>query len=139
MGEYAIQKSNSWLGDRTGWYVSGGYRFNQFTPYLIYSQVRPDSPSSDPGLPTQGLPPGAALVATQLNAGLNGFLRGLTNDQKTIAIGARWDFAKNSALKVQYDHINIAPGSLGSLLNQQPGFVPGGKVHVLSVALDFVF
>jgi hypothetical protein len=139
MGEYAVQKSDSWLGDRTGWYVSGGYRFNQFTPYLIYSQVRPDSPTSDPGLPTQGLSPAAAFAATRLNAGLNGLLRALTNDQKTIAVGGRWDFARNAALKVQYDHINIAPGSLGSLLNQQPGFVRGGKVHVLSVAVDFVF
>lgn len=139
MGEYAIQKSDSWLGDRTGWYVSGGYRFNQFTPYLIYSQVKPDSPSSDPGLSRQGLPPAAAMAAAQLNAGLNGLLRALTNDQKTIAIGARWDIAKNAALKVQYDHINIAPGSLGSLLNHQPGFVRGGNVHVLSVVVDFVF
>lgn len=139
MGEYAVQKSQSWLGDRTGWYVSGGYRFNQFTPYVIYSQVKPDSPSSDPGLSTQGLPPGAAFAATRLNAGLNAFLRALTNDQKTIAVGGRWDLAKNAALKVQYDHINIAPGSLGSLLNHQPGFVPGGKVHVVSVAVDFVF
>jgi opacity protein-like surface antigen len=131
MGEYAIQTSDSWLGDRTGWYVSGGVRINQFTPYVIYSQVKPDSPSSDPGVP--------AVAATRLNAGLNALLRALANDQKTVAVGGRWDFARNAALKVQYDHIDIAPGSRGSLLNQQPGFVPGGKVDVFSVALDFVF
>jgi predicted porin len=131
MAEYAVQKSDSWLGDRTGWYVSGGYRVNQFTPYLIYSQVRPDSPTSDPGVP--------APAAMRLNTTLNALLRALTNEQKTIAIGGRWDFAKNTALKFQYDHINIAPGSQGALLNPQPGYVPGGKVNVVSVALDFVF
>jgi hypothetical protein len=131
MAEYAVQTSDSWLGDRTGWYVSGGYRFNQFTPYLIYSRVKPDSPTSDPGVP--------APAATRLNATLNALLRALTNDQKTIAVGGRWDLARNTALKIQYDHIDLAPGSQGMLLNTQRGYAPGGKVHVLSIALDFVF
>jgi predicted porin len=139
MGEYAIQKSDSWLGDRTGWYLSGGYRFNQFTPYLIYSQIKLNSPPSDPGVSTQGMPAASAQVATQLNATLNALLGTLATDQKTIAIGGRWDFAKNAALKVQYDHINMASGSQGTLINAQPGFVRGGNAHVLSVTLDFVF
>lgn len=132
-GEFAKQETNSWLGDRTGWYVSGGYRFNHFTPYLIYSQLRPDSPTSDPGVPSRFAP------VMAVNAYLNALLRGMAADQSTIAIGGRWDIAKNAALKVQYDRINIGTGSQGVFINTQPGYVPGGKVNVVSVTLDFVF
>jgi predicted porin len=139
MGEYAAQETNSWIGDRTSWYVSGGYRFSRFTPYVIYSQIRPDSPSSDPGLPLSGLPPRLVPTAMALNSYLNLLLDAWAVDQKTIAIGGRWDFAKNAALKVQYDRIDIAPGSQGALINKQPNYLRGGKVDLVSVALNFVF
>lgn len=130
-GELAKHDTNSWLGDRTAWYVSGGYRFNRFTPYLIYSRLRPDSPTSDPGVPF--------APAMMANVYLNALLRGMAADQTTIAVGARWDMAKNTALKVQYDRINIGAGSQGVFINTQPGYVPGGKVNVVSATLDFVF
>lgn len=131
MGEIARQKTNSWLGDRTGWYVSSGVRFNQFTPYVIISQVRPTSPTSDPGV--------ASPFASEINLYLNLLLRGFAADQKTVAIGGRWDIARNTALKLQYDRIDIRSGSLGTMANIQPGYVSGGKVNIVSIALDFVF
>lgn len=138
-GELAKLKTNSLLGDRTNWYVSGGYRINGFTPYLIYSRGKPDSASSDPGLPTTGLPPRTAVLARGLNDVLNQVLNTFTPKQTTIAIGMRWDFMKNAALKVQYDRLHLGPNSAGSLINVQPAFDRGEKVHLLSVAVDFVF
>ena len=79
---------SEWLQRKTttkisAMYVSGGYRINKFTPYLTYAQNSPGS--FLPGFP----PPSASLVR-------------LTNRaQSTISLGMRWDFMKNTDLKLQ--------------------------------------
>lgn len=97
-------------GDIVNWYVGGGYRVNDFTPYLMYSQRR-----------VQG----------------GGF--SVTPAEKSTAAGVRWDFMKNVDLKLQYDSNKHPPGSWGILNNLQPGYRPGGGYHVVSAAIDFVF
>jgi hypothetical protein len=138
MAEWGSIDSDSVLGKRTAWYASGGYRLGKVTPYLTYAETRADSNTSDPGLNLSGLPPAQAGLAAGLNAGLNAALGSLP-EQKTLSFGARWDFAKSVALKLQYDHIRLGDGSAGTLINTQPAFQSGGKVDVLSAAVDFVF
>ncbi len=50
----------------------------------------------------------------------------------------RWDFARDLAFKLQYETIDASAGSWGPLTNVQPGFVPGGTVHVISATVSFV-
>jgi hypothetical protein len=138
MGELAHSNSQTFIGDSRGWYVTGGYRFGAITPYVTLARVRVDSSTSDPGLSLGGLPPSLAARAGGLNAALNGLL-GSVVQQKSVTLGARWDFARNAALKVQYDRLDLDNGSPGVLSNTQPGFEPGGRVDLFSVTLDFVF
>jgi hypothetical protein len=138
MGEWGLTDFNSALGKRTAWYASSGYRLGQFTPYLTFAQAKVQSNTFDPGLTVTALPPFLAGPATGLNAGLNTLL-GSAPVQKTLSVGTRWDFAKNTALKVQFDHTRIGAGSPGTLINRQPDFESGGKVNVFSATLDFVF
>lgn len=79
-----------------------------------------------------------ANLEYDVNAALN-HLIGSAAQQKSLAVGARQDFARNKALKVQYDRLDPDAGSQGVMDNAQPGFEPGGSVNVFSVALDFVF
>ena len=137
ISEWGHARLNSFLGEETSWYASGGYRAGQFTPYVTYARESAVS-NSDPGLTLTGLPPGAAGFAAGLNAGLNAILRSIP-DQRTISLGARWDFAKNIDLKAQFDHTRLGPNSDGTLINIQPGFQPGGTVNLFSATLDFVF
>ncbi|MBI5890964.1 MAG: hypothetical protein HZB47_09830 [Nitrosomonadales bacterium] len=123
---------------RSAWYASGGYRIDNFTPYLTYARVKADVNPSDPGLNVSALPPSQAGFAAALNAGLSAVLRTISA-QKTISIGGRWDFMKNADIKLQFDHTRIDAGSNGSLINTQPGFQTGGKVNVFSATIDFVF
>jgi hypothetical protein len=51
----------------------------------------------------------------------------------------RWDFWRNAAFKVQYDHVALASGSRGTFGNVQSDFKLGGKVQILSAAVDFLF
>lgn len=129
-GEWARTATHSLVGDKTAWYVGGGYRFGRLTPYAIYSTVSVDSNTSDAGVSNP--------AAAGLNAELNAIL-GATPAQTTLSIGARWDVVKNTAIKFQYDHIDLDEGSPGPLSNLQSDFQPGGTVDVVSIALDFVF
>lgn len=120
--------SKSIFGKRFAWYATGGYRMGKLVPYLTYTRARARSPLTDPGV--TGAP---ALV----NAGLNTALA-YVPEQKTIALGARWDFARNIALKMQYDRTRIAPDSLGTLQTQD--VVPRAKdFNVFSISMDWVF
>ena len=138
MGEWGRFDTRSILGTKVAWYGSAGYRFGKFTPYVTYARASADSPTSDPGIPLAGLPPAAAAGAGALNAALNRTLN-LLPRQRTISIGTRWDFAKNAAFKVQYDHVDLDAGSTGTFGNIQPGFEPGGRVGIFSAVVDFVF
>jgi hypothetical protein len=137
MGEWATSRSESFLGASTGWYVSGGRRVGQFTPYLTYAQITQRSNSS-PGLNLAALPANLVPAATALNADLNEVLNSRP-DQYTWSIGMRWDFMKNFDLKLQLDRINLGAGSAGTLINVQPGFEPGSTVFLISSVVDFVF
>lgn len=136
-GEWGRNSSQTALGTETAWYVSAGYRFGTLTPYVTYAQARADN-LSDPGLTVSALPPFLAGPATGLNGALNSVLS-TKPVQNTISVGTRWDFMKNTALKVQFDHTRIGAGSSGQLINLQPGYEPGGSLNVFSATIDFVF
>ncbi len=138
MAEAGSVRAHSAVGDRTAWYVSGGYRFAKLTPYLTCSAVRTDSNRSDPGLTAGAYPPPLAEIAAGLNAALNRLLA-LSPAQNTISAGVRWDLMKNLDLKLQLDHSRLGAGSAGNLGNVQPGFWPGGSYNLVSIAADIVF
>ncbi|MDZ7859162.1 MAG: porin [Candidatus Krumholzibacteriota bacterium] len=138
MGEWALAKTRTFIGDIEGLYITGGYRFGEVTPYMTLARARPYSDTSDPGLSLAGLSPEQAAQAEALNAALNEMLGSATN-QKSISVGVRWDFIRNADLKVQYQYLDLGDGSPGVLINRQPGFEPGGSVNLFSAAIDFVF
>lgn len=135
--EWTHTENRSFLGKGTGWYAGGGYRFGKFTPYLTYARATADN-LSDPGLDLTTLPPPMVGPATGLNAALNELL-GQKMVQSTLSIGGRWEWTRNSAFKLQWDHTDIGADSPGVLRNTQSGFQPGGKVNVFSATMDFVF
>jgi len=136
ISEWGHTRFNSFLGELTAWYASGGYRAGRFTPYLTYARERADS-NSDPGLTLTGVPPAMIGIATGLNATLNTVLQAIPA-QSTVSLGMRWDFYKNVDLKVQFDHTRIGAGSDGTLINIQPGFPLGSIVNLFSATADFV-
>lgn len=138
MGEWVTSKSRSFLGDSRGWYVTAGYHYGAVTPYATLAATNITSNTSDPGLSLAGLSPVEAATATRLNVSLNQLLE-ISQEQKSLSLGVRWDFSRNAALKVQYDHVDLNRGSRGFLINTQPDFRPGGTVNLISIAVDFVF
>lgn len=139
MGEWTQSQSRTFIPDKQGWYVTGGWRYDSVTPYVTLAGVRTTGNAIDPGVPNTGLSAPAAAQATRLNTSLNDLQRAEAAQQQRISLGIRWDFAPNKSLKLQYDHVNLDNGSAGFLTNVQPGFEPGGTFNVFSVAVDFVF
>jgi hypothetical protein len=120
------------LPDTTAWALTAGYRIGKFTPYLMHSRVKIDSPHSDSRVPAVG-------PTAPLNAGVNGTLD--VAGARTSSAGIRWDVRDNMALKFQIDHSRAdratASGRFGTFLNPSPGF--DSAVNVYSLNLDFVF
>ena len=103
-------------------YVSGGYRINKFTPYLIYSQ-------NSPGTFVPGVPPQSAAAVERANRA-----------QSTTGVGLRWDFMRNYDFKIQYDEVKLSDSSNGYLINVPTGVtLYGSKFHVISAVVDLVF
>jgi hypothetical protein len=138
-GEYGRVRSDSLIGGRHAWYVSAGTRVDTWTPYVTVARTRPQFNLSDPGLTASNYPPELAPAIAALNAALNDDVLGNKPSQDSLAIGMRWDFIPNAALKFQYDYLCLDDGSIGVLGNAQPDFEPGGNVGVFSISLDFVF
>jgi hypothetical protein len=137
-GEWAKSTSAGLLVGGTGWYLTGGYQFGQFTPYLTVGRVDVRR-TIDPGISTAGLPPPLAEAAAALNGGLDAVLGAFAPSQSSASAGVRWDFIKNVDLKLQYDRVRLNSNTGGRLQNVQPGFNPDDQVNVVSVAVDFVF
>jgi len=127
----------------SGWNVMGGYRMGDFTPYAGFSNFKIESTKST-------LAPGAfapAALRAQLNY-LNASYMGTGDPSRdAMTVGVRWDFARNLALKAQYERMKMKLPAIGassgfqsyetSLLGKPSGF--DGRVSMFTLNLDFVF
>jgi len=128
--EYTMRRTDSYVPDTNGWYLTVGHRFGAWTPYATLSQVR--TVASNVNNTVQPL--NAQLA--YLKSVVDGVVAGQHLAQKTVAVGTRWDFARNFALKAQFEQIK--PEGNGLFVHVQPGFADH-KVNVLSLSIDTVF
>ena len=130
IAEYAKRKVDRYINTSHAWYITTGYRFGTLTPFVTYAKQVQEAPAND-----ATLPPALAPLMDIFNASRN-------NAQKTIALGLRWDVARNIAIKAQGERIYLGPDSRGifaSPSNPTDYNKPTNPVHVLSLSVDFVF
>ncbi|HUW77019.1 MAG TPA: hypothetical protein VMV70_10085 [Gallionella sp.] len=103
-------------------YASAGYRVQQLTPYLTYA------------LSSQGsFLPGFAAPTPEA-------VRLATRAQRTVSLGVRWDFMKNTDFKFQLDQVKLSDNSNGFLANVPANVtLYGSKFYVMSAVVDFIF
>lgn len=129
--EYTQRRIKTFLADTDGWYVLVGHRFGPLTPYVTVSEARTVDSNVNNTIPA------ATPQLAALKAAVDGVVEGQRHTQKTFAIGARWDFARNLALKAQWE--NVRPEGRGYFFATTANWGTGKTVNVLSVALDTVF
>lgn len=127
--EYGQRRADLFLADTNAWYASFGYRFGNVMPHVTFSEAEVKSATTQAVVPPVG--PLAGLAA-----GLDSLLAGQNTAQETVALGVRWQFARNADLKVQWDRVRLRDGALGNFRGT-PGFAD--TVNVYSAAVDFVF
>jgi hypothetical protein len=120
-GEWAKRKiaGNFIGGVIKAWYVSGGARIGSLTPYAIVAESKPEEAP----------------------------FFGYSTEQRSYAVGARWDFMRNFNLKAEYQLLDLPGDSQGMLIipsdpmTQIPvtDYQPGGSVNLISVSINFVF
>ncbi|MDE2157690.1 MAG: hypothetical protein KGJ30_02105, partial [Burkholderiales bacterium] len=116
-------------------YLSLGRRFGDLTAYVLHAWTRPQrAPEAAPQLPAQALPP-AALAQAQFVLDLAAAASNVPRmDQRTSAIGLRWDLRPRLALKLQVDRVRIGPSGAGLWMRSTPA---PATATVTSLALDF--
>jgi hypothetical protein len=125
MSEFVDYKGDSILSDSRAWYVAGGYRLGKFTPYLIHAQVKTKVEEE--------------TAAGFFNGPLNTILYQVAATQKTSSIGVRYDVYKNTAIKLQYDHLETGSRSNGRLKPPTGSNVFGRDANIVTLGVDFVF
>jgi len=103
-------------------YVSAGYRVKKFTPYLTYAL-------SSQGSFLSGFPPPSPDGIRLANRA-----------QSTASLGVRWDFRRDTDLKIQLDQVKLSDNSNGFLANVPANVsLYGSKFYVVSAVVDFIF
>lgn len=128
-GSYFQSDSDAIQGYYSG-YAHAGYRMGRFTPYAVYSSVRSTALNPQTGLP-------AVPMLAQVDAAAKRLLQVNLNDQRSLALGVRYDPAPNLGLKLQLDRVEGTRSS--TLWFGNAGFPESFRFWILSLALDFVF
>jgi hypothetical protein len=138
-GEYVRFIGSDAFGNSNSGYVTAGRRVGPWTPYATLAATR-TAPTTVASISTAGLPVELAAGAAGLNAGVSALANDIpTPTQKSMTLGLRWDFMKNAAAKLQFDHIDLGANSYGQLVQRSTSYQPGGKLNLVSAAVDFVF
>jgi hypothetical protein len=104
------------------------YRSGQWTPYVTLTGTRSQAaPQRGTGFP----------VPNPLDSAVSTSLAGAQSRQHTFSLGVRYDFMRNTALKIQLDRVRVQDSAALLWRNVQPGW--NGRATVFSLALDFVF
>jgi hypothetical protein len=136
--ELTKRKSDSlYVSDLSGWYTTLGYRVGKVTPYVSLSGNKTDSLTSFTAPSTVDYPAqvqvGVATAVGGVNAGvLNNY------EEKTLALGARWDAGKGYAIKGEIARVSFPADSTGWFSGATRS-ATDTTINVLSVGVDFVF
>ena len=122
-------------------YVSLGWRHGELMPYAMLSRVRAAEPAAQ--TPTWAatlaplIGPLAAADVQALAVGAAVAVNSTRFDQRSVALGLRWDLHPQMALKLQWERVRVGGGGAASWANvftNEPA-----TARVATVALDFVF
>jgi hypothetical protein len=106
--------------DTKGWYVTGGYRVGAVAPYVTIAEQTPKAPA---------------------------FLGSWDTEQRSYALGIRWDFMSKFNLKAEYQYVDLPVGSQGLLdvpsdpvtFIPSPDYKPGENFSLVTLQINFVF
>lgn len=137
--EWGSRSSDSYIADASTGYLSAGLRRGKWTPYLTYATFQNRSPTRYAGSTVP-------VLGAMTNAIVSQLLTSNPMDQDSVGLGVRYDFARDLALKLQWDKVRTQcrdhqPDTCkGVFIEAVPAFADRSQtVDLFSVSLDFVF
>ncbi|MDR2260618.1 MAG: hypothetical protein LBE06_06735 [Azoarcus sp.] len=130
IGEYTRLNSRRYTHDAHAWEVTVARRFGNFTPYLTLARHTEDEPVSTD---TTGI--------AQIDGALRAFIASRNLSQRSVTLGTRWDFYRNTALKLEFNHARISGESWGSFFARDPmnARMRDRSINTLGVSVDVTF
>ncbi|MBA53644.1 MAG: hypothetical protein CMK89_04250 [Pseudomonadales bacterium] len=133
---WVLAPDSGFANDSDGWYISLFYHLNEFTPYTVVSAY--DNTLNKDTLPlidaATASYPFAASLLEQTKTGLQSFKA----KERSITLGIRYDFMRNTCVKFEMQYFNFLAGSTGQgfpLNNAEP---PDNAI-LTTVVMDVVF
>ncbi len=111
----------SFSADQASWYVTGGFRYEEFEPYLTFSRLEtdPDGGYSDP------IPNGVDPLLDALKQSVDAVIAGGKTDRSVVTIGARWNALDTVSFKAEFGRVN----------NKLPGGIDFNVTSLVAVML----
>ncbi|MDR0717394.1 MAG: hypothetical protein LBF50_08265 [Azoarcus sp.] len=130
IGEYTRLDSRRYTHDAHAWEVTVARRFGNFTPYLTLARHTEDKPVSTD---MTGIP--------QIDDALRAFIASRNLSQRSVTLGTRWDFYRNTALKLEFNHARISGESWGSFFARDPmnARMRDRSINTIGVSVDVTF
>jgi hypothetical protein len=133
IAEYSQLKTTRYTPNAQAWEITAARRFGNFTPYLAYADFAKHRKNGTITSEKTGIP--------DLDAAVQAFTASRNLGQSRTTVGLRWDFYRNTALKLEYSHIRIKDNSWGSFLPTDPTNIRMENRHVntIGASVDVTF
>ena len=133
---WVLAPDSGFANDSDGWYVSLFYHLNEFTPYTVVSAY--DNTLNKDTLPLIDdaieLYPFAAPLLTQTKAGIQSFKA----KERSVTLGIRYDFMRNTCLKFEVQYFNFLADSTGQGFPLNDSDYPDNAT-LTTIVMDVVF
>lgn len=148
MGEATRIRVDGYFTDSAQEYLTLGYRFGKVMPIVTWASSRVTDHDERPSsalLPALCTGPGTLCLDAAGTVPLppDTLDRLLESAQDSVTVGARVDFARNAALKVDWTHVLDTHGTFGNFArndgNRFYGALPGDDLDTFRVVVDVVF
>lgn len=110
-----------------GGYVTAGYRFNQWLPYVTVARTY----TTEEADYTKVF--GPLLASSMESLGFSPM------EQTTYSAGLRWDVKQGASIKAQWDHVTDLAGTAGLQTASEVGTLPDNGINIYSLVIDAVF
>ncbi|MBF0235839.1 MAG: hypothetical protein HQK65_22820 [Desulfamplus sp.] len=114
-------------------YLGIGRRFGDFTPYTLFSIAFPENDIR--GATSDWNPIGQEAFHQQALHILNS----TRLEQKSCALGIRWDFSNQAAFKLQWDNIHLDTYGYGMWWRQFETLKSPSTINLATFSMEFVF
>jgi len=101
VGEYLKYYNDSILSNNTSWYIGTGYNFENWSPFILYSNI--DSTQNYKAIKKKEGRSREVLTAIDNANQVFSTLSARNIKLETISLGFRYNLSENSILKLQYD------------------------------------